>query len=520
MSTMAPMRFNAEQCAQLKFPVGCPVWYNCFPRKDEVAIEEALASTSSFFLKRGVIKGALLRGGKLFYEVTYVDKSSIIITEEVEDGELGFGATCPVTILPNNVDADADPLEGEIVLFTPSTNDPNTFVYTAMIFLDGASTFRYEGGIEEKRVVYRKGKGKVDKSKSIVDNSSSAAFGAKNDNADATSSQQKPSKITKISMMASAHEGSGSYGDEAGEVIEEMPMEAASSSARNHFVPSSITCNAGVNAPGGTNVSLSATDSFDSTNTNSNASADDSLSLSRKKKPRYLSEYEIGTPRKAHANRIDIAVPLWLQKDLQSQRDLFFHLIGANGCNMKRIEYNSRCKVLVKVTLGEKVISSVPMTIHVEAKNAPTALGDLTIARQMIQSLLLQFVGNDGSRGRLLYEVAQSCWGDHRPSLSTSNAVKDINPFYSPQDHGKEFFMSVVELPYKVTKAGKSVHAAYLLSRETLHSIQASGAYIRVVATEFKIPTKLCEPYVLVCGKSYESVDRAVDIVKFAIRSH
>ena len=80
--------------------------------------------------------------------------------------------------------------------------------------------------------------------------------------------------------------------------------------------------------------------------------------------------------------------------------------------------------------------------------------------------------------------------------------------------------MSVVELPYKVTKAGKSVHAAYLLSRETLHSIQASGAYIRVVATEFKIPTKLCEPYVLVCGKSYESVDRAVDIVKFAIRSH
>eukprot|EP00984_Skeletonema_dohrnii_P006792 scaffold2425_cov76-Skeletonema_dohrnii-CCMP3373.AAC.8 len=490
---MASMRFNAEQCAQLKFPVGCPVWYNL----GDVGVKEASASTSSFFLKRGVIKGALLRGGKLFYEVTHVEESSGIITEEVEDGELGFGATCPVTILPQNVDADADPLEGEIVLFTPSTNDPNTFVYTAMIFLDGASTFRYEGGIDEKRVVYRKGKGKVDKS--IVDKSSSAAFGAKNDNADATSSQQ----------------------NSKGEVSEEMPMEAASASA---FVPSSITCNAGANAPGGggTNVSLSATDSFDSTNTNSNASADDSLSLSRKKKPRYLSEYEIGTSRNAHANRMEIAVPLWLQKDLQSQRDLFFHLIGTNGCNTKRIEYNSRCRVYIKVILGEKVISSVPMTIHVEAMNPPTALGDLTVARQLIQSLLLQFVGNDGCRGRLLYDVAQSCWGVHRPSQSTSNAVKDINPFYPTQDRGsgKEYFMSVVELPYKVTKEGKSVHAAYLLSRETLQKIQAAGAYIRVVATEFQIPTSLCEPYVLACGKTYEGVDRAVDIVKDAIRSH
>jgi len=513
MSTMA-MRFNAEQCAQLKFPVGCPVWYNCLPRKDDVAIEEASASTSSFFLKRGVIKGALLRGGKLIYEVTHVDKSSSVITEEVEDGDLGFGATCPVTILPNNVDADADPLEGEIVLFTPSTNDPNTFVYTAMIFLDGASTFRYEGGIEEKRVVYRKGKGKVDKSKSIVDNSSSAAFGAKNDNADAMSSPQNSSKTTNKSMMASAHKGGSKYVDEEGEVIEEMPMEA--------FVPSSITCNAVANAPGGTNVSLSATDSFDSTNTNSNASADDSLSLSRKKKPRYLSEYDIGTSRKAHANRMEIAVPLWLQKDLQSQRDLFFHLIGANGCNTKHIEYNSRCRVYIKVILGEKVISSVPMTIHVEAMNTPTALGDLTVARQMIQSLLLQFVGNDGCRGRLLYDVASSCCGEHRPSQSTSNAVKDINPFYPLQDRGsgKEFFMSVVELPYKVTKEGKSVHAAYLLSRETLQKVQAAGAYIRVVATEFQIPTSLCEPYVLVCGKSYEGADRAVDIVKGAIRRY
>ena len=160
------------------------------------------------------------------------------------------------------------------------------------------------------------------------------------------------------------------------------------------------------------------------------------------------------------------------------------------------------------------------MTVHVEAKNVLTAQEDLQIARRMIQSLLLGFVGNDGSRGRLLYEVAQSCSGPHRPHQSTSNAVKDINPFYPPQDRGEEYFMSVIELPYKFTREGRSVHASYLLSRETLSKIKATTCYITVAATEFKVPTKLCDPYVLVCGKSYQSVDRAVDIVKEAIRSH
>ena len=33
------------------------------------------------------------------------------------------------------------------------------------------------------------------------------------------------------------------------------------------------------------------------------------------------------------------------------------------------------------------------------------------------------------------------------------------------------------------------------------------------------MPTKYCDPYVLVSGKTYESVDRGVEIVKEVIRS-
>lgn len=550
---MTTFHLKAKQCSQLKFPVGCPIWYNFPPPPSKNAIAEAAASSppTSFVLKRGVIQGALLRGNQLFYEV---DTNGRSVVEEVEDGTFGFGASCPVTILPNvAADADADSLglEGEIVLCTPSTTDRNAFVYTAMVFLDGASNFRYEGGIEEKRVVYRR---KVDEDERIAEkkNSRNAAAGVKSDDANAPSCQQRQSVAitTKNSAKVSARhcggsreeykiieempkeaasarnhftrKGGGSY--EEGQVIETMPMEA--SSARNHVVPSSITTTTtrttttSANVPGGADVSLSATDSFGSTNTKNNESTAESSSQSRTKKPRIcLSEYNISKSMNANSHNIKIAVPLWLQKDCQSQRNLFFHLLGSSGCNKKRIEYNTRCKVYIDVILGEKGDPTIkgPMTIHVDAMNTSTALADLATARQMIQSLLLQFVGNDGSRGRLLYEAAQSCLGPHRPNESTSNAVKDINPFHPSVDRigGQESFMSVVELPCNFFRGG---HTSYLLSKEILCKIKAANAHIRVVATEFKIPTKLCDPYLFLVGKSYQSVDRAVAIVLEVIR--
>jgi len=200
------MRFTAEQCSQLKFPVGCPVWFNL----GDVGVKEASTSQHP---KRGVVSGAEWNN-KIFYEVTHADKSSsIIITEEVEDDKLGFGATCPITILPDNVDADTDPLEGECVV-SPSTTNPNTFVYTAMIFLDGKSKVRYESGIEEKRVVYRK----VDESESIVDNSSSVAFGpvCKGKGAitdDTSEAASSPKEYDNSSLMRT---NNGSYDDEEG----------------------------------------------------------------------------------------------------------------------------------------------------------------------------------------------------------------------------------------------------------------------------------------------------------------
>jgi hypothetical protein len=209
-SDMEPMTLTAEQCARLKFPVGCPVWYN-FPRpNDDVP--------SSFFQKRGLVQGAIFRDGKVFYQVKYVTKSSNFISEEVEDGKLGFGATCPVTILPNN--AAADPLEGEIVLCTPSTICQNEFLYTVMIFL-GTSKVMYEGGIEEKRVVYRE----VLSNDELREENAGAAVGeAQIDNTDETSNGQNSVMLNifdSTNATGKSSDKDGSYDGEEGEVMEE-----------------------------------------------------------------------------------------------------------------------------------------------------------------------------------------------------------------------------------------------------------------------------------------------------------
>ncbi len=118
LSSHDVIRFNADQCNQLSFP--CPVWYN-------------FAANQGAMLKRGVVKSAALRSSQLVYEVTYSDDNENVMTEVVEDRQLGFGATCPVEISsPHSEDSNVS-LEGEIVLCTPSPTNSSKFEYSAII---------------------------------------------------------------------------------------------------------------------------------------------------------------------------------------------------------------------------------------------------------------------------------------------------------------------------------------------------------------------------------------------------
>lgn len=498
---MVVIKLTADQSANLPFPIGCPVWYNFSVEKDDHSI-----------MKRGSINSASLRDGQLYYEVTYTDDDGdVAITEQVKEANLGFGAFCPVTILPDNnksdSDNDNDPLEGEIVM---CSHLGSKVVYTAMISMNG-SQIRYESAIDASRVKYRKVE--------VQSTESNEETAGNNTNAISASTQQATeSKEGKLDNKNAT-----------------TPQQTAPT---ERIVPSSITCSDSVSKRSSTDSKDGAGDSsrkraryptetkhesdgghYSSTTTPNSQDSSNLKSTSHPKVPNV-------------PNRLEITPPLWLQKDRQSQKRLFFFLIGkSNDCiggprkyplgprdrseRIRRINQESNCRVHVDM----KKDVFVPLKIHVEPLNAPTVQQDLCRARQLLQDLLLDYVGNDGCRGRLLYEIAQSCWGAHRPSVSTSNAVKDVNPLL---DNPMTTFMSIVEISYEENnnRKEKSFHAAHILHKPLLHDISALGCDLMLVAEGFRCSTNLCEPYVFVYGRRYQDVDKAVQIVKGKIREH
>ena len=448
------IRFNAEQCAKLAFPIGCPVWYN-------------FSGHEGTTLKRGIVKSAALRSSQLVYEITYSDDSEHIITEVVEDKQLGFGATCPVTISSAHND-DSNASEGEIVMCAQSLSSSNSskFMYSAMIFLEG-SRVRYESGIDGERVKYRA----LDSAVNLADNNNDQPC------------QEEPTVV------------SASAKKQSGPIIATTPPSMAENQC---VVPTSIRVGHEV---------------------------DNSVDSSSRKRPRNEEESKVkveSTPRKKDKYPesqpdLEIKVPLWLQKDRETQRKLFHHLLGRSssgrlGHNMKRINDESQCKIAV-------VWDEKPMIIKVFAKNKNNVASrsklfpELKRARQMIQDLFSGFVGNDGSRGRLVYEISRCCAGSHRPNAnkSTSNAVRDINPFHTDRS---ESYISVVDIPNEFVREGKH----HQLHMTLVGSIRDIGCKMNIVADGFTHTTKLCAPYVLVYGVRLQDVDQAVKIVEDKIR--
>ena len=157
------------------------------------------------------------------------------------------------------------------------------------------------------------------------------------------------------------------------------------------------------------------------------------------------------------------------------------------------------------------------MTITMTTNNGNTGHRDLKNARRKVEDLILDFIQNDGSKGRLMYELAVSCWGAHRSKYSSSNAVKQRNPF---NDY-RENFMSVVDLPSEVIKGKRCFHGEFLLKAHVLGQIKKqSGCTIKICGDDFNIPVELCNPYVLVYGGSFKDVDRAVEIIKDYTSKH
>ena len=202
------------------------------------------------------------------------------------------------------------------------------------------------------------------------------------------------------------------------------------------------------------------------------------------------------------------------------------YLIGSRQegrIGVSDIGRETHCRIAVNFNPNSRGSDpTAPMTISFNAYSryhGASAQRVLYDARDRVHQLLagyMDLINDWGGKGRLIYDVASSFPGKHRPEESTSRAIYAKNPF-----SGWWNFISLVELPFKISGDGcKSYHAAFLLRSTVLAKCKQHNCYVNVCMNGFKIPVKSCAPYLLVVGNSWQMVDIVVDIINETNQEH
>ena len=173
---------------------------------------------------------------------------------------------------------------------------------------------------------------------------------------------------------------------------------------------------------------------------------------------------------------------------------------------MNTIGRDNKCKIDVNRD------NPISITIKPRASEDVT-VRDIEASRLMIIDLLLEYVGNDGSRGRLVYDLGISCPGSHfhRHQHSYSRAVQTNDPF---GEDARVCFMTILPLPG--FRQGIQLNTRLYNANFQRRLRQEAGSHIKVIgnAGSQEIPCRFCDPYVAVMGSSVEGIDRAVRMIE------
>ena len=184
---------------------------------------------------------------------------------------------------------------------------------------------------------------------------------------------------------------------------------------------------------------------------------------------------------------------------------------------MSDIAREKGCRINVYDECRNNVFTMTIVVGRYDDRLQPLALRDLDDVCEKIQELLmdyLDFIGDPGAKGRLIYEVA----------LSSTGRMKDFrNDIVRARDpYGFGSFITLVELPSVIIPSSnrKTFHAKYILQQSILREIKKMDCLIKICGDDFGMPLKLCEYYVIVSGKNPQSVDESAHMVKKAISCH
>ena len=135
-------------------------------------------------------------------------------------------------------------------------------------------------------------------------------------------------------------------------------------------------------------------------------------------------------------------------------------------------------------------------------------------ARDMIQGSIIEFMDDEGSNGRLLYELMTNLEG----SINFDGVA---NGFVQQRYHGVMVWMKLLELPYFEFKGTYRAHGGFL-QRDIVQSelkYGTTGCKVDVYGFGNKTPL-LCDPYILISAVRKEEVNIVAERVTDKLLVH
>ncbi len=178
------------------------------------------------------------------------------------------------------------------------------------------------------------------------------------------------------------------------------------------------------------------------------------------------------------------------------------HLIGVGGGKTKAISSETGCNIRI---FDQQLPMKITFTSE-SVQNVQRAFG-------MIKQSLLEYLSDENSEKRLIYELAMSASGSHNIHETSSGLLR-------LHHNGATAWWVIFELPRGARHRSGSLsvesHGKFLQTLE----LQDTGCRVELFGNTFKKPLKHVAPYVLISGKERANVNVAITRVVKAMRKH
>lgn len=517
------IKLGADQMTYSKYPVGCQVHYNTNTQTLPVTSQSEVKFIAS--VCRGKVNNVFMDlGSKQFiYEV--VPTSNIEDKELLTETKLTYATGTPINVQFAPTESTHN---GEVIGSKVATQELKK-TYTVIVFTKESSAQIFDN-VSSDNITYRlvKGDNVMDNSNTSKNTQELSSLGgdkmeevSKAPSKSTTRNDTPPIEmVTKKRAADSPTASSITQEDNGANILSTRPAKIHKGG--NELLEKVPTPKL-IQPPHRSNQAPSSKPF-------PNHSAQAELSTSRNLNTTHPLRAGMYKPLQHVTNSSDetliVKIPLWLQKTKELRLDLFHNLMGENpvmetGYKLKTLQFQTNCSIRVRgPEFGSKAhreMSSV-MQVTIVKKNGNNPPSDPMRAKSVIVDSLMEFVGNDGSKAKLCYDLAASS-KDNICRGSKYNAVFVLNPFSKAN---QRVCMALFALPSTEIQhqPKKTFHGGFLLKAQNTSRINRCKCTMILCGDQYKIPTKLCDPYGVIYGGNAADVHNAMDIVTECISKH